>query len=617
MNLKKNLFFISTILCILISLSAVTANENTTPIASIDTTHNNDLTLEATSEDLTTNPELSTNLNSNQNPTKKPDTDDDEKAINIEDNKNDKTTDKALNSKKDKETNEVLKSDHKTYKNSVHTSIIIDSKKLYKDKTYAIRIYVNGLYESVGYVDLYINGNYINSKNVENGIATFSLTPNYYNLGNSKYYAYYSGGNSSTETYYHPSQSNEATILVKAKAKITANKYNSYYNSGKPYTIKVENTVTGKGDMNTKIKITLYKNNKKIDSKTVTTDSNGIYRRTIRKKPGTYKILVKMTNKYYTYKQITFTVKVRKAKVKLKAYKNSCWEGHKSLLYATVNDKKGNPVKTGTIYFKFRMYKTKVKNGVNYYTVKFKTYKAKVHNGVAHKYVKLGVGTHKYTASYHDKNYYLKYAHSKVKVSYYTMITAYNKVIKAPKYKTYKITLTKGKKAIKSTMVTLKLGKYTFKAKTSKKGIATFKMRYSKISKTERSKTYKVTAKVIKNKNLKILKNNKISLNVDGKTYTLKTTKKGFAVFKAKKPVSIRNYYVTLKTSSGIRISKVPLILKVNSKKYTATTNAKGTGLFKINNLNKNAKFKVIITYAGAGNYNPATKTTYITIKDR
>ena len=219
-------------------------------------------------------------------------------------------------------------------------------------------------------------------------------------------------------------------------------------------------------------------------------------------------------------------------------------------------------------------------------------------------------GSGNYVSAYAESNEFI--------VNTHTNLVAYDKTVSAPKYKTYKLTLkTKAGKVIKNTKVTLKIGKYTVKAKTNSKGVATFKILYSKIKAAERSSPYKVTAKIIKNKKVKTLKNNKLTLKVDGKTYNLKSNAKGTAVFKAKKPASIRKYYVTLKDKSGNLISKTSISLKVNGKTFKATTNAKGQALFKINNLNKNGKFKVDISFAGNTKYIKSSKTTYITIKDR
>lgn len=261
-------------------------------------------------------------------------------------------------------------------------------------------------------------------------------------------------------------------------------------------------------------------------------------------------------------------------------------------------------------------------SGVVTVSIGNESYDIELNNGWGSKVVtpNIAPGTYKAIIKFAGfGNYVSGYAESNAFiVNANTYLVASNKTFNAPKYKTYKITLkTKAGKVIKSTKVTLKIGKYTVSAKTNSKGVATFKILYSKIKVAERSSPYKVTAKIIKNKNVKTLKGNKLTLKVDGKTYNLKSNAKGTAVFKAKKPASVRNYYVTLKDKSKNLISKASITLTVNGKTYKVTTNAKGQALFKINNLNKNGKFKVTISFAGNSKYIKSSKTTYITIKDR
>ena len=54
--------------------------------------------------------------------------------------------------------------------------------------------------------------------------------------------------------------------------------------------------------------------------------------------------------------------------------------------------------------------------------------------------------------------------------------------------------------------------------------------------------------------------------------------------------------------------------LKVNGKTYTAKTNAKGQATFSIK-LTKKGKFQTVIKFAGDKTYNSASKQVTITIK--
>ena len=56
--------------------------------------------------------------------------------------------------------------------------------------------------------------------------------------------------------------------------------------------------------------------------------------------------------------------------------------------------------------------------------------------------------------------------------------------------------------------------------------------------------------------------------------------------------------------------------LKVNKKTFSAKTNKKGIATFKITNLKKKGKFTAVITYGGNKYYNKVTKKVGITVKN-
>ena len=82
-----------------------------------------------------------------------------------------------------------------------------------------------------------------------------------------------------------------------------------------------------------------------------------------------------------------------------------------------------------------------------------------------------------------------------------------------------------------------------------------------------------------------------------------------------KKSVKTKNYVVTLKTNQNKVMKKAKLTLKVNGKTYSATTNAKGQATFKITKLTKKGKFTGTIAYKGNAYYNKLSKKVQITIK--
>ena len=82
-----------------------------------------------------------------------------------------------------------------------------------------------------------------------------------------------------------------------------------------------------------------------------------------------------------------------------------------------------------------------------------------------------------------------------------------------------------------------------------------------------------------------------------------------------KKSVKTKKYTVTLKTNQNKVMKNTKLTLKVNKKTYTATTNSKGQATFKITKLIKKGTFKATITYNGSAYYNKVTKNINIKCK--
>ena len=82
-----------------------------------------------------------------------------------------------------------------------------------------------------------------------------------------------------------------------------------------------------------------------------------------------------------------------------------------------------------------------------------------------------------------------------------------------------------------------------------------------------------------------------------------------------KKSVKTKNYVVTFKTNTNKVMKKAKLTLKVNGKTYSAITNAKGQATFKITKLTKKGKFTGTIAYKGNAYYNKLSKKVQITVK--
>ena len=82
-----------------------------------------------------------------------------------------------------------------------------------------------------------------------------------------------------------------------------------------------------------------------------------------------------------------------------------------------------------------------------------------------------------------------------------------------------------------------------------------------------------------------------------------------------KRSVKTKKYTITLKTNNGKVMKNIKVSLRVNKKTFYAKTNKKGVATFKITNLKKKGKFTAVVKYAGSKYYNKVTKKPKITIK--
>ena len=76
-----------------------------------------------------------------------------------------------------------------------------------------------------------------------------------------------------------------------------------------------------------------------------------------------------------------------------------------------------------------------------------------------------------------------------------------------------------------------------------------------------------------------------------------------------------KKYTITLKNNKGKVMKNTKVSLKVNGKTYTATTNSKGVATIKLTKLTKKGTYNAVITYAGDKYYQKATKKAKITVK--
>ena len=122
-------------------------------------------------------------------------------------------------------------------------------------------------------------------------------------------------------------------------------------------------------------------------------------------------------------------------------------------------------------------------------------------------------------------------------------------------------------------------------------------------------KTYNASITFAGNKNY-LMSTSSVKVVVAKANLKLSAAKKTF-----KKNVKTKKYTVTLKNNINKPLKNIKLTLKVNGKTFTAKTNANGKATFKITKFNKKAKLKAKISYAGDKYYNKLTKTVQITIK--
>ena len=108
-----------------------------------------------------------------------------------------------------------------------------------------------------------------------------------------------------------------------------------------------------------------------------------------------------------------------------------------------------------------------------------------------------------------------------------------------------------------------------------------------------------------------------VCFDLDKKPITIKASAKSY-----KASTKTKKYTVSLKTIVGsshdgkahLR-SGLKVTLKVNGKTYSGTTNSKGKVTFKITNLKKKAKYVAKISYAGDKTYKSASKSVKLTVK--
>jgi len=76
-----------------------------------------------------------------------------------------------------------------------------------------------------------------------------------------------------------------------------------------------------------------------------------------------------------------------------------------------------------------------------------------------------------------------------------------------------------------------------------------------------------------------------------------------------------KTYTITLKNNKGALMKNTKVSIKVDGKTYNATTDSKGVATFKLTKLTKKGTYNAVITYAGNKYYNKASVKAKITVK--
>ena len=160
-------------------------------------------------------------------------------------------------------------------------------------------------------------------------------------------------------------------------------------------------------------------------------------------------------------------------------------------------------------------------------------------------------------------------------------------------------------KAISGVKVTITLNGKTYTKPTNVKGQAILDLP------NLAPKTYKVSVKFAGDSKYKASSLNTAKVVV--KKATPKMTGKTKVTYKVK--TKTKKYTIVLKNNKKQAMKKVKVTLKVKGKTYKATTNAKGKAVFKITKLTKKGKYTAKVRFAGNKYYNALTKTVKITVK--
>lgn len=214
---------------------------------------------------------------------------------------------------------------------------------------------------------------------------------------------------STLDNNYTASSISRYTTLKKTTGKISAYNINTYYKSGKLYTITLKNAKNGNAMYGCKLNIRVYISSNKYYKYEGVTDGNGQVKiNTSSLKPGTYRVTVAEADSGFTAKSISKTLKITKVPTKLTSPAVKVKYNSGKYLQTKVTHKTNNKALSG------------VKLTVKVYTSasKYKTYKITSNaKGIAYFKVTQGVGTYKVVISSANSYYTASAVTTKITVT--------------------------------------------------------------------------------------------------------------------------------------------------------------------------------------------------------
>ena len=390
-----------------------------------------------------------------------------------------------------------------------------------------------------------------------------------------------------TGTEVYGESSTSATVTVNRDTpELTATDVTTIYNVNKDLEITLKDS---QGNPLSDMEISVDLNG----AETFTTDSNGqINVSTKDLAVGTYTAEISFAgNENYTESSTSVTVTVDRDTPVLTATDVTTIYNVNKDLEVTLKDSQGNPLSDMEI--------TVDLNGVKSYTTDSNgqiEVPTKGLNGGTYTAKIIFAGNENYTESNTTAKVTINKVSTKLTTSAVT--TTYNVA------KNLVITLKDSAgKALSGMQIVAKLGSTTKKAKTDKNGQV--KINVAKLV----PKSYTAKISFAGDANYKAASTTakvtvkKINTKIAAKAKTFKYEDK------------TKKYTITLKDNKNKVLKNKKVTLKVNGKTYTAKTNSKGVATFKLNKLTKKGKFTAAITYAGDKYYNKANKKAKVTVK--